>query len=357
MGHRIPLRGHQFRAGRGHFLAEALGDRAEHPGEAPRLGDGDGAVAVLHRRVRLGPRLGGLAELQAGLVGEPDGPAGAQERDLVGVDPALGELGVQRELGVGGGRGDVMAERGAEVGQGAGGETGLDHGLLVGEAEDDFGGGEGGGGSAADRCDQQARGAALGQAAQDVDDLSGGSRSGQADDAVVAAVPGELRRSERVARSLALALAGGGVRLGDEPRGAASDDCQGFAVAGERGGVDFQCAPPQPRLAGDLFKGLGHPCLLTRLANMKHSFVMSVLILPVRGPLGERVSRLPPRGRGPVSSVGRLSRFPHRNRFGSVGRVARAPAPGRGYAPRRRVACRWLSSKYAASSGRTRGTS
>ena len=45
----------------------------------------DRAVPVLHRRVGLGPELGRLAQLEGGLLGQPDGPAAADEGHLLGV--------------------------------------------------------------------------------------------------------------------------------------------------------------------------------------------------------------------------------------------------------------------------------
>ena len=46
---------------------------------APRVGDGDRPVAVLHRRVGLGPGTGRLAQLERRLAGQPDRPAAAEE--------------------------------------------------------------------------------------------------------------------------------------------------------------------------------------------------------------------------------------------------------------------------------------
>ena len=57
----------------------------EEPHRGARAGDADRAVAVLEGRVRLGPRLGGLAQLQRRLAGQPDGPAAAEERPAVGL--------------------------------------------------------------------------------------------------------------------------------------------------------------------------------------------------------------------------------------------------------------------------------
>ena len=94
--------------------ASPSGGVAEVPGDPAGCGDRDRAVAVLHGRVRLGPRLRGLAHLERGLVGEPDGPAAAEEGELLGVD----ELGVEllgdgaRGVGDGAGRGPRRARRG-----------------------------------------------------------------------------------------------------------------------------------------------------------------------------------------------------------------------------------------------------
>ena len=56
---------------------------AERPHDAPRPGHADRPVSVLHRRVRLGPRLGRLAQLERCLVRQSDGPSHAQEYEVV----------------------------------------------------------------------------------------------------------------------------------------------------------------------------------------------------------------------------------------------------------------------------------
>ena len=92
-------------------------------------------MAVLHRRIGLGPRLGGLTHLERRLVREPDGPAAAEEGELLGGD----QLGVQRlgdgATGVGHGRVEILAERCAQERERGGGEAGLHDRSLVGERQ------------------------------------------------------------------------------------------------------------------------------------------------------------------------------------------------------------------------------
>src|SRR5262245_9015578 len=57
-------------------------DRADGPHEGSGAGHADRAVTVFHRRVRLGPRRGRLAQLERRLVREAHGPALTQEHEL-----------------------------------------------------------------------------------------------------------------------------------------------------------------------------------------------------------------------------------------------------------------------------------
>src|ERR1051326_1998549 len=57
-------------------------DGPDGPYEGPGAGHADRAVAVFHRRVRLGPRGGRFAQLARRLVGEAHGPALPQEHEL-----------------------------------------------------------------------------------------------------------------------------------------------------------------------------------------------------------------------------------------------------------------------------------
>ena len=134
-GHRVERAGLEAGAGGGDLVGEPGGRFAEVPGDPARRRDRDRAVPVLHRGVRLGPRLRGLAHLERRLVGEADGPAAAEERELLGVDERGVELLGDRGPGVGDRPVEVLAERGAEEGQRGGREAGLHDRLLVGERQ------------------------------------------------------------------------------------------------------------------------------------------------------------------------------------------------------------------------------
>ena len=82
VGHRVEILAHELRSRRGDVVGQATRRLAEHPHDGPRPADADRAVAVLHRRVGLGPEAGGLAALQRRLLGDRRGPAATEERDL-----------------------------------------------------------------------------------------------------------------------------------------------------------------------------------------------------------------------------------------------------------------------------------
>src|SRR5690606_4714366 len=104
-------------------VGQSLREFAEDPGDPSLAGDADGPVAVLHRRVRLGPRAGGLPHLQRGLQRQAAGPAAAQEGELFGSAHCgaegfgEGPLGVADRVVQGpypGGQGTLRLQVGAE---------------------------------------------------------------------------------------------------------------------------------------------------------------------------------------------------------------------------------------------------
>ena len=133
--------------------------------------DRNGAVAVFHGRVNLGPRLRGFAQLEARLVGQANGPRGAQEGDLLGIHPALGDFALECALSVICGARNIVSEAVAEVGQSGGGKTSLDDGLFVCEVQNDLFVSEGGCRTVANSGDQDVGNTAFFQAAQNVDDF------------------------------------------------------------------------------------------------------------------------------------------------------------------------------------------
>ena len=242
------------------LLGEAVGDRAEDPGEASWLGNRDGAVAVFHRGVDLGPGLRGLAQLEAGFSGQSDRPSRAEEGNLVRVDPARGNLHRQRALGIGGRGLDIVAEGAEEVLQGARRESGLDDGGFVGEVEDDILAGVLGGGATRHGGDEERGMALLVQALHDLDDLRRCAGARQADDPIEGASPRELGGGAGISRALACPLAVHGVGLRDEPRGAASNDGDVLAVGGQRVRGKLGDAAPQVGLADDFIVSTRHCC-------------------------------------------------------------------------------------------------
>src|SRR5207247_8708891 len=70
-------------AGGGDLAGEPVRYGAEGPPRPAGGGDGDRAVPVLHRGVRLAPEPGRLAALERRFVGEADRPAGTEEADLL----------------------------------------------------------------------------------------------------------------------------------------------------------------------------------------------------------------------------------------------------------------------------------
>src|ERR1035437_4053364 len=121
------------RARRSDVGHEALGCCPEHPRDPAGRRDRNRTVAILLGRVRLGPRLRGLAHLEGGLVGEADRPARAQEGVLRRCDELLGQLGCHGLACIRDGARDVLTQRGSKEGEHGRGETRLHHGLLVGK--------------------------------------------------------------------------------------------------------------------------------------------------------------------------------------------------------------------------------
>ena len=220
-------------------------------------------MPVLHRGVALGRGERRLAQLERRLVGEPDGPAAAEEHEPVAGDGGrdrsrssrVGRLREQR-LCLRCNGCHVVPVRLAEHREHRGGEPGLDDGALVGEAEHDRVAGRVEDRAFGDGDDRDAR-RRRSQLAQRPGHLGRAARARDGDHAVVAAGQGRLGGGEGVALAVAAGLTQGGDRLGDEPRGAAADEGDALPVGdglagglGERGGL-----PPHARLAGDFLEG------------------------------------------------------------------------------------------------------
>ena len=153
---------------------------AEHPHDGTRTAHAHRAVAVLHRRVRLGPEAGCLPALQRRLLSDGRRPTAAEERDLADVPGGDGERAGHRPGGRLDDRSEVLAERGAQHRQDGRREACLDHRPLGGDIElDDIvrqrrdrrrtvGG---------DRHDRR-RFVASGDPGKDVENLGGSPRSG-----------------------------------------------------------------------------------------------------------------------------------------------------------------------------------
>ena len=129
-------------------------------------------MAVFHSRVNLGPGLRSFAQLQARLVGQADGPCGAQEGDLLGVHPALGDFALKCALGVICGACDIVSQAVAEVSQSGSGETSLDDGFFISEVQNNLNICVGGCGAIAHSGDQDIGNTAFFQSAQNIDDFS-----------------------------------------------------------------------------------------------------------------------------------------------------------------------------------------
>jgi hypothetical protein len=224
------------RAGVADLLGESVGCLAEHPGRGGPGGDADRAVPVLHGRVRLGPGQRGLAHLQAGLAGQPDRPAAAEEAELRAADEPFGQWLRQGRTAVGDDGVGVQAEVRAEQGEGGGGEPGLHDGAFVGEVQhDEVVGGRPDGGVRV-RGDRRGPGGAL-QPAEQVQDFGGGAGAGEGDDPVVAPSVRELGGGERVGLALPGGLAQHGRGLRHEVGRTAPDDRDPLPRGGQRGGV------------------------------------------------------------------------------------------------------------------------
>ena len=140
LGHRVDVPGLEMGTRGLDLSAQASWHLTEGPGGAAGRGDADRAVAILHGGVGLGPELRRLAQLERRFLDQADAPAAADEGDLFGVDqPGQGAGLVLREHGpgVGDGRRQVLAERGAQERQRGRGDAGLDHRLFVDLAEQD----------------------------------------------------------------------------------------------------------------------------------------------------------------------------------------------------------------------------
>ena len=79
-------------AGRAHVVGHGRVGRAEDPHERSLAGEADRSVSVFHGGICLAVRLRRLAELEGGLLRDPDGPAVAEEHDV--LEP--GRLGFER---------------------------------------------------------------------------------------------------------------------------------------------------------------------------------------------------------------------------------------------------------------------
>src|SRR5215468_1026853 len=83
LGHRVQSRVHDRGPGAGRVGEHTRIDGPDGPHEGSGAGRADRAVAVFHRRVRLGPRGGRLAQLERRFAREAHGPALAQEHELL----------------------------------------------------------------------------------------------------------------------------------------------------------------------------------------------------------------------------------------------------------------------------------
>ena len=269
LGQRILVAEPGRAAGRGDLAPKPVRRGAEQPHDAALTGHGDRAVPVLHGRVRLGPHAGRLTQLERGLVGQPVGPPGAEERELAGGQHLRGQRRGEDPLGRAGGQAGVQAQVGAEQDQLGGGEPGLHHRFLVREAQVDHRVGglrHGGAGNRGDR--DRGRGAA--QPFQQLHDFRGGPGPGQHHDPVVGPAHRHLGRRERVGLPVPGRLTRRRVRLGHEPGGAAARDRDPFP-AGRQDARDLcgQLARPAPAggLRGHLLlrAAAGHVLLHRRL--------------------------------------------------------------------------------------------
>ncbi|MNI71733.1 hypothetical protein D3C73_1276220 [compost metagenome] len=136
---RVLIRADVERACDGHVSVQALGLVSEQPGDAAGGGDGDGAVAVFHCGVGLGPALHGFAHLKAGFVGQPNRPAGAEEGELLGIQEFLGNLCRHCVTGILDCLLYINVKAGQQVDQRRGSESGLHHGALIGVLKADYG--------------------------------------------------------------------------------------------------------------------------------------------------------------------------------------------------------------------------
>ena len=212
-----------------HFLRKPVRNLTEGPEHSPRSGDGLRPVAVLHRRVGFRPRLRGFAQLQGRLVGDSHAEAGAEEGHLLGFQQVRGGLGFQDRLGLAGGVVYLIAEMGAQQGEGGGGEPGLHHGLLVGEAE-----GDGTRDESWQRriliADDPDQVAAAVELLGNLDDLARGTRPAQEYHGVVfPGCQGSLGSGEGVREAEPEFLTQSREGLGNEPRRAAAQDRDFFA--------------------------------------------------------------------------------------------------------------------------------
>ena len=132
-------------------------------------------MAVLLGRVRLGPRLGGLAHLQRRLVGEADGPARAEEGVLLGGDELVVEVLLDRGGGLVDHGGEVVPEGGADERERGRGEPRLHHRPLVRERQPDRG---------VDQVDQRRL-----RVADDADGPGAGTRRAQAVEQLAPSAP------------------------------------------------------------------------------------------------------------------------------------------------------------------------
>ena len=233
--------------------ARPLRGFAEHPGHGPRRGDADRAVPVLHRRVGLGPGQRGLGHLQPGLVGQPDGPAAAEEGELGVVQDAVGQRLGDAALGVGddllqveggaGLRGDVCSEQGQRGGR----ETRLHDRLLIGEVQDDGRVGQRRSRSLRVGDHRDGRGDAL-EPLEQFEHLGRGAGAAERDDAVIGAAEGELGGGEGVGLPQTRLLAQDRIGLSHVQRGATADDRDALALARQRlgGRADGDGGGPAP---------------------------------------------------------------------------------------------------------------
>ena len=232
---------------------------AERPDHAPRPRDADRPVPILHRRVRLGPRLRRLPQFERRLVRQADAPSHAQEYEVVDRRGLDRQRHLEGTFGVLDRGAQVLVQARAQERQRARREPRLHHRALVGEREpDDLVGGT------CDRRSLDAHDRDTSRAPHPLEvahDLGRGAAAGDRDHGGVRAIERRFGGRERVRLALPERSAERGVGLRDEPRGAAADGRGARTGGGERRAfprADLGGAAPARGLRGDLARDFAH---------------------------------------------------------------------------------------------------